>query len=355
MKLVIASILFWFLLLPGIGRGQGIVIDENAKRNESLDYESRHTQRNRYRLENAKIYKKNNVRKVELFQTSNGLRFMLTFDRNGRIIKRKSLDGRIYITITDSIFEANRIIVIDSFFYENDLARIDTLLIDKVEIQARNNKIVRYDKGQYKSYKSGRTLNQRNDYYRNLLKYAEDRYYTRRYPNHGQFSPPKRIDGNFHPIYRPNYRSYAQPYRPLLSRKSYETQTFYLSQKKTEVLNITNASENEKSKLIAKNKTKYFVRGENFNERNYWFDFGSGGGCGGARDYSRLSPIYKEKKVLNNKGLIDTIFTITYYEQAKDKPCVKPTDVNFTDYLRGYSGVPVKSIQYYFRYEYFDE
>lgn len=356
MRTIVALILFCFLLLPGVGSGQGIVIDENAKRNNSLNFESKYEAGKRYRLENAEIYKKNNVRKIELFQKGYGLRFMLTFDNAGRIVKMKNKTDNESITIiTDTIFETGKTIVVDSFLERTILYRLDTLVIENLDIRERKGKIVRYDKMQYKSYKSGAYLNERNEYYRNLLKQSQARYKLRQFLDHGRYTPPKRIDGNFDPHYRLYLRRRAQPATKLiLRRKPYQSEKFYLAQAKTSYLNTSGDTANKTFNLLAKSKIKFFVRGEDFNEGNYWFDFGSPWHCG-RNERWQLKPISTDKQIINKRGLIDTIFTITYYEQAEDKPCIKPADLNFTDYLRGYSGVAVKSNYYYYRYEYFDE
>ncbi|MFA6150391.1 MAG: hypothetical protein WC716_03655 [Chitinophagaceae bacterium] len=359
MKLVFASILFCLLLLPGVGRGQGIVIDENAKRNNSLNFESKYEAGKRYRLENAEIYKKTNVRKIELFQKGYGLRFMLTFDNAGRILKMKNkADNESITIITDTIFETGKTIVVDSFLERTILYRLDTLVIENLDIRERKGKIVRYDKMQSKSYKSGAYLNERNEYYRNLLKQSQARYKLRQFLDHGRYTPPKRIDGNFDPHYRLYLRRRAQPAtKPILRRKPYPSEKFYLAQAKTSYLNTSGDTANKTFNHLAKSKIEFFVRGEDFNEGNYWFDFGNSWRCGNryVSDKSSLLPKYIKKQSTNSRGLIDTIYTLIYYEQAKDKPCVKPPDTQFTDYLRGYSGVPVKSIQYYYSYEYFDE
>lgn len=357
MKLVFALILFCLLLLPVVGRGQGIVIDERGdeRQRSNYEYEDRYAQSKKYTLQNAAIYTKQGVRKVDLFDNDRQLRFMICFDKEGKIISRLNSAKRGGYSIkTDSFFEQNRITVIDSFLNEKMAERIDTLVIDQIEIIKKNYKSIFYERMVFKSYKSGSYLNQRNDYYRNLLKYADDRYYARRYPNHGQFSPTKRIDGNFDPVDRLIYRRRAASYRPLLSRKTYQSNKLYLAQTKISYQNIPGDTTNKSFNLLAKNKTKFLVRGENFNEKNHGLLQTAVTHCYNG-EYPRLTPVSKEKKLLNNKGLIDTIFTITYYEQAKDKPCVKPPDTQFTDYLRGYSGVPVKSIQYYYSYEHFDE
>jgi hypothetical protein len=279
--------------------------------------------------------------------------FMLTFDKQCRIIKSKNSGQSGYTVITDSIFESGKITVIDSFFHDKELTRIDTLIINKVEIRRRNNKTISYDKAFYKSYKSGAYINDRIEHYKQIRKWNGVHIIRQPiYLDHGYYTPPRRVDGNFYNVYRDYYRMCAAPgTRLILRRIPYLTKKFYLAQTKTFYLNISNKSGN----LYLRDKVKFFVKGEDFNQNCYYFKREIG------RPYCRViqqwypEPIKKQVQVVNNKNLIDSIFTLTYYGQANDKPCVKPKDSLFTDYLRGYSGEPEKNIQYYFRYEYFDE
>jgi hypothetical protein len=357
MKAILAFPVLSFLLLSQNGAAQGIQFGPFPKKDRSYDYETNHYETAfEYRLKNASAYLKAGVRQLELFRISEGLVFMLRSDKEGRIVKSRNCGrSHSYVKITDSLFNTDSITVIDSFFHRGNLTRVDTTIIEHRNAERSAKEMIQFDKIRYKSYKSGEYLNERNDYYRRLFNAAHQEFYIIAIPDHGRHSPRRRVDGNFDPYQRRWIEAWP---RRIWTGKSYNWKKFYLTQTKTTYCNIRGASAPEQYRLGAKNRKKLFVPGESIDPQNFPEFYSSNVQLHGCIRYpvDPFPPISRRNNCsTNNKNLTDTIYTLIYFKQPLNKPCVKPLESSFKNYLDGYSGAAQKIVDFYFRYEYFRE
>lgn len=352
------------LLVSLDNHAQGIVIEDRAYAERTLyrpeDYESVYYQASaQYRLQDTNLYLSKNVQAIELSDADNRLVFKVIFDHNGKVVHLVSVGkSRSVLVSTDVFPDQQKQLTVTRYHNNDELLRVDTSLLEQVTQYRRNKPPLQYSKETYTSYKRGRYLAERNDYYKGLLADGAMQNFIILSPVYISTVPAKRIDGNAD---RP-FRWPETEGSRLLLRREVEQDQFYHTQERKTYSNISGASPLEEQRLLNRSSVQYFKEGENYACRGIMVPvFRPSNWCGYGQHAIninsgpvRLAPYVQTLHQSNEQGLTDSIVQVTYTQQADDKPCLLPLDANDTLYLKGYAGRPEETRTLYtFRYTYF--
>ncbi|HTN17465.1 MAG TPA: hypothetical protein VL092_07295, partial [Chitinophagaceae bacterium] len=209
------------MLVSFDNHAQGIVIEDQVYEGRTVytpeDYESVYYQPStRYRLQDTNLYLKKNVQAIELSDAENRLVFKVMFDRQGKVLHLTSTGKSRSILISEDVFPGQEKQLTATRYYNNDeLLRVDTAILEQMTEYRRNKPPLFYTKETYTSYKRGRYLAERNDYYQGLLANGVMQNYIILSPVYFSNPSAKRIDGNAD---RPFRWSEAEGNRLLLRR-----------------------------------------------------------------------------------------------------------------------------------------
>ncbi|MCC6186450.1 MAG: hypothetical protein IT256_04790 [Chitinophagaceae bacterium] len=358
MKMPFALILFCWMLLPGAGSGQGVIINEAIDSRLSNDkFSDRFIPSSEFSFNDSnQVFKKNRVKSVSVMyakpkRQEGKVLYRIRFDTAGKIISQYFITNwKLYSVQFDTfVSEKNRIFTrqvfklpFESRYFAFDslkkLLQVDSL-IEEVCNYKNNDTQIHFITIKNKSYKTGELINSRNSYYNH--NFFEDRridfdafellHFRDNFPS----DITKTISNSFYQhykedsIYLTKYSQYSMDFNSskTLSQRQIKKHPFIKANYKKQAVN-------------------YYVEGESFVEPKRYI-----GRCGFRNQIDTFKRMNISK---NKKGLDDSVF-IEYYPIQKDSVCHKPKDPYCDFYLKGRSGIPKREPIYVFRYEYFDE
>lgn len=360
MKWFFTSIVFCLLLKPGVGNGQGIIINEKYRSPSIKKFFENFEPSNEFRYKDSlSIFKQNRIKKVTVIyakpkRLEGRILYSIQFDIFGKVLSEYFMaNNTLYSVRFDTItFPKKKIFIKQIFRLQNEryfaydslkkLFQIDSLIEDVCDYK-NGDTVMHFLTTTFKSYKTGNLINSRNYHY-NYYYLQEEKTNTAGFEylyfqNNLPFDITKQIKSSFYE----QYKSDSMYLTKAFQNTSEFTCSIYPPEKALK--NYAFGKHHFVKKHYKKPKTHYYVQGENFVEPERLSST-----CG----FIHSEKFSKRVITKNENGLNDTVF-IDSYPLENGGFCIKPKDANCDFYLKGRSGVPERFPLYAFRYEYFDE